>query len=227
MDTFAADRHRMVVEQIVRRGLHDPRLLEVLERVPRHAFVPEVDRLLAYEDSPLPIGFGQTFSQPYIVALMTSVLGLCGEEHVLEVGTGSGYQAAILAALARDVHTVELIPQLAARAEKSLCALGFENVHVHCADGSLGWPDAAPYDRIVVTAASPGVPPPLLDQLSDPGRMILPVEHVSAYQLLKLLTRNGKAIHETVISSVCFVPLRGEYGRKPRERSSSQGAPIT
>lgn len=216
----------MVVEQIARRGLHDPRLLEVLERVPRHVFVPEDDRFLAYEDAPLPIGFGQTISQPYIVALMTSALGLCGDEHVLEVGTGSGYQAAILAALVRDVHTVELIPQLAARAENSLCGLGFENVQVHCADGSLGWPDAAPYDRIVVTAASPGIPPPLLDQLSDQGRMILPVEHVHAYQLLKLLTRDGKAIHETVISSVCFVPLRGAYGRKPRERNPSQGAPI-
>ncbi len=204
----------MVKEQIWRRGLHEPHLLAAFERVPRHLFVPEDARFAAYDDSPLPIGYGQTISQPYIVALMTSVLALSGEERVLEVGTGSGYQAAVLACLVRDVHTVELIPKLSARAEALMRALGYANVHVHCGDGSLGWPEAAPYDCIVVTAASPGVPPPLLEQLADAGRLVIPVEHVHDYQLLKLVTRKGRDFEEKAISSVCFVPLRGVYGRK-------------
>jgi len=209
----------MVADQIRRRGLHDPRLLDALERVPRHLFVPESARFAAYDDSPLPIGFGQTISQPYIVALMTSVLHLCSKDRVLEVGTGSGYQAAVLACLVREIHTVELIPQLAAQSESVLRSLEYLNVHVHCGDGSLGWPEAAPYDAIIVTAASPGVPPPLLRQLTDGGRLVLPVEHSDDYQLLKLLTRTGEETRETVITSVCFVPLRGTYGRKPRERA--------
>jgi protein-L-isoaspartate(D-aspartate) O-methyltransferase len=219
VDSSALERHQMVLEQIRRRGLHDPQLLDAFEKVPRHLFVPEAARFAAYDDSPLPIGWGQTISQPYIVALMTSVLRLCGTDRVLEVGTGSGYQAAVLACLVREVYTVELIPQLAAQAETLLRGLECLNVHVHCGDGSLGWPEAAPYDCIVVTAASPGVPPPLLEQLADGGRLVIPVEHSYDYQLLKLLTRKGEELHENVISSVCFVPLRGTYGRKPQSRA--------
>ncbi len=214
MDALADERHQMVVDQIRRRGLHDARLLEAFEKVPRHLFVPADVQFAAYDDSPLPIGSGQTISQPYIVALMTSVLGLCGDECVLEVGTGSGYQAAVLACLVRTVHTVELIPGLAARAATLLQDLQYCNVHVHCGDGSLGWAEAAPYDCVVVTAASPGVPPPLLEQLRDGGRLVIPVEHSHGYQLLKLVRRHENEFDEKVISSVCFVPLRGVYGRK-------------
>lgn len=213
-DELELERRRMIAEQIAARGLHDSRVLDAFQQVPRHVFVPEEYRFAAYDDSPLPIGWGQTISQPYIVALMTSVLGLCGDERVLEVGTGSGYQAAVLSCLAREVHTVELIPQLAARAEATLRDLGFLNAYVHCADGSLGWPAEAPYDCILVAAASPGVPPPLLEQLNDRGRLILPVEHNSEYQLLKLITQTEDGVVERVINTVCFVPLRGAYGRK-------------
>ncbi len=214
VESLAAERHQMVMEQIRRRGLHEARLLEAFEKVPRHLFVPTDERFAAYDDSPLPIGFGQTISQPYVVALMTSVLRLCGDECVLEVGTGSGYQAAVLACLVRVVHTVELIPKLAARAEALLQDLEYVNVHVHCGDGSLGWPEAAPYDCVVVTAASPALPPPLLEQLREGGRLVIPVEHSHGYQLLKLVTRRAEEFDEKVISSVCFVPLRGTYGRK-------------
>ncbi len=212
----------MVVEQIEARGLHDPRVLEAFERVPRHLFVPDEYRFAAYDDSPLPIGRGQTISQPYIVALMSSVLGLCGDERVLEVGTGSGYQAAILSMLAAEVHTVELVPQLAETAEVVLRDLRLDNVHVHVGDGSMGWVAAAPYDCILVAAAAPGIPPPLLEQLKDRGRMVLPVEHNADYQLLKLVSRTEHGLVERVVSSVCFVPLRGAYGRV-RGNSSTVG----
>ena len=218
MDAIESERHQMVIEQIRRRGLDDPRVLEAMEKVPRHLFVPESARSSAYDDWPLPIGLGQTISQPYVVALMTSMLQLKAKDRVLEIGTGSGYQAAVLACVAWEVHTVELIPQLAAQAEMLLRRLEYCNVRVHCGDGSLGWPDAAPYDCIIVTAASPGVPPPLLEQLEVGGRLVIPVESAHDYQLLKLLTRAEGKINETVISSVCFVPLRGVYGRHPKER---------
>lgn len=216
MDLLMDARHEMITHQIVARGLQDPRLLEALKRVPRHLFVPEEFRFAAYDDSPLPIGFNQTISQPYIVALMTSVLDLRGDERVLEVGTGSGYQAAILGCLASEVHTVELIPELAFRAEGLLRELGYSNLHVHCGDGSLGWPDGAPYDCILVAAAAPSVPPPLVDQMRCDGRLVLPVEHAHGYQLLKLVTRHNDRTVEKVISNVCFVPLRGAYGRRQR-----------
>ncbi len=204
----------MVAQQLRARGLGDSRLLEAFERVPRHLFVPEEFRFAAYDDSPLPIGLGQTISQPYMVALMTMVLGLDGHEQVLELGTGSGYQAAILGCLAHDVQTVELIPELAFRAEALLRDLEFSNIHVQCGDGSFGWPAAAPYDCIVVTAAAPSVPPPLIEQLRCDGRLVIPVEHSHGYQLLKLVQRQDERTSEKVISNVCFVPLRGAYGRK-------------
>jgi protein-L-isoaspartate(D-aspartate) O-methyltransferase len=214
VDRFSEERRRMVRDQISRRGLHDPRLLATLSDVPRHLFVPDPSLLAAYEDCPLPIGFGQTISQPYIVALMTSLLELRSDACVLEVGTGSGYQAAILGRLTREVHTVELVPQLAVAAEERLKQLEYTNVFVHLGDGSLGWPAAAPYAGIIVAAAAPAVPAPLLEQLADGGRLVIPVENGEGYQLLKVETRRGNDTLEETITSVAFVPLRGQYGRR-------------
>ncbi|RME88995.1 MAG: protein-L-isoaspartate(D-aspartate) O-methyltransferase [Anaerolineae bacterium] len=210
-DEYVLERERMVEEQIAARGLRDPRLLAAFESVPRHLFVPEDMRHLAYADGPLPIGFGQTISQPYIVALMTDLLKLKGTERVLEVGTGSGYQAAILAHMAAEVHTVEIIPELAARAEKVLRELGLENVHCHLGDGSLGWDEAAPYDGILVAAAAPDVPETLLNQLSDGARLVLPVGG-RGFQELECWERRGKKFKRRAITPVAFVPLRGKHG---------------
>jgi protein-L-isoaspartate(D-aspartate) O-methyltransferase len=210
---FTLARRYMVDEQIARRGLREPRLLAALGEVPRHLFVPEEYRFAAYDDCPLPIGFGQTISQPYIVALMTSLLELRGAERVLEVGTGSGYQAAILGRLAGEVHTIEFVPELALRAEKLLRELRFTNVHVHSGDGSLGWPQDAPYAGIVVTAAPAQVPRPLLEQLEEDGRLVLPVGG-SGFQLLEFWRRRRKKFAHQVITAVAFVPLRGKYGKK-------------
>jgi protein-L-isoaspartate(D-aspartate) O-methyltransferase len=203
----------MVAGQIARRGLQDPRLLAVMESVPRHRFVPPDDLAYAHADGPLPIGHGQTISQPYIVALMTDLLQLTASRRVLEVGTGSGYQAAVLAGLAAEVHTVEVIPELARRAEETLSGLGYSNVHVHPGDGSLGWLEAAPYDGILVAAAAPEVPPPLLDQLAEGGRLVLPVGSRGFQQLEVWERKGGKFTCERNIA-VAFVPLRGEHGWK-------------
>ncbi len=208
---FELERKRMVVEQIAGRGLHDPRLLAAFEAAPRHLFVPKEYRQHAYADAPLPIGHGQTISQPYIVALMTNLLELTGNERVLEVGTGSGYQAAILSQLAAEVHTVEIISELARESERVLREIGCANVHVHLADGSLGWLEAAPYDAILVAAAAPSAPQPLLDQLADGGRMVLPVGG-QGYQELEVWVRDGEAFQQRSVIAVAFVPLRGEHG---------------
>ncbi len=208
-DQFEFDRHQMVEEQIIGRGLRDQRLLSAFESVPRHLFVPQEDRQLAYADGPLPIGLDQTISQPYIVALMTSLLKLEGNERVLEVGTGSGYQAAILSHLAGEVHTIEYLPQLAARAKQLLS--GYLNVFCHVGDGSLGWQESAPYDGIIVTAAAPETPQVLLDQLKDDGRLVIPIGR-RGYQKLELWTRRGDKFDCDELIEVAFVPLRGEYG---------------
>jgi protein-L-isoaspartate(D-aspartate) O-methyltransferase len=209
--SYERERLRMVKEQLSRRDIRDARVLEAMSTVPRHLFTPEEYRDLAYSDGPLPIGERQTISQPYIVALMTEMLELQGDENVLEVGTGSGYQAAVLAHLARQVHTVERHQALAQRAEQVLGRLAFENVFVHIGDGSLGWPDAAPYQGVIVTAAAPRSPQPLLDQLADGGRMVIPVGGMSG-QFLELWRRQGDLFaHETTLP-VAFVPLRGEHG---------------
>ena len=213
---FSSQRERMVRWQIERRGISTPRVLAAFRSVPRHCFVRREDWPDAYEDRPLPIGLGQTISQPYIVALMTDLLRLQGGESVLEIGTGSGYQAAILAALAGLVHTIERHPALAEHARRTLAELGIENVVVHCADGSLGWPEAAPYAGILVTAAAPAVPKPLLEQLVEGGRLVLPVGP-SGYQVLQVWQREGGTwTHEEIIP-VAFVPLRGQYGWKEEE----------
>ncbi len=211
MDEYDRERARMVDEQIARRGLRDPRLLAAMRAVPRHRFVPPDELEWAYSDGPLPIGHGQTISQPYIVALMTDLLHLAPGARVLEVGTGSGYQAAILAHMAAEVHTVEVIPALAHRAEKVLAELGLTNVRVHVGDGSLGWPEAAPYDGILVAAAAPDVPPPLLDQLAEGGRLVLPVGS-RGFQELQVWERRAGQLHCERGISVAFVPLRGEHG---------------
>jgi protein-L-isoaspartate(D-aspartate) O-methyltransferase len=202
---FQKLRERMVQEQLGIRGISDQGVLAAMRKVERHKFVPENVRHLAYEDSPLPIGQGQTISQPYIVALMTEVLRLQGKEKVLEIGTGSGYQAAILAELTGEVYTIELIPELAKAAEKLLSSLGYKNIHVKCGDGYAGWPEAAPFDCIIVTCAPQEIPPALLEQLAEEGRMVIPVGIV--HQELKLVTKkNGNVTTQDVIP-VRFVPM--------------------
>ena len=204
----------MLTEQIEARGLHEPRLLAALEAVPRHLFVPEAYRAHAYEDRALTIGSGQTISQPYMVAFMTHLLDLKGDERVLDVGTGSGYQTAILAQLAREVHTIEYLPQLAESAEKSLGSLGLQNIHFHTGDGSLGWPDAAPYQGIIVAAAAPSAPKPLLEQLSDGGALVIPIGMTREDQVLQVWRRNGDQFESRDVFGVAFVPLRGKHGRQ-------------
>ena len=213
MDAYESDRKEMVNRQIAGRGLRDPRLLAAFESVPRHLFVPEEYRQHAYADGPLSIGYGQTISQPYIVAFMTHLLELTGNERVLEVGTGSGYQAAILSHLAAEIHTVEMIPELFAQAERTLSELDCANVHCHLADGSLGWADAAPYDGILVTAAAPSAPQALLSQLAEDGRLVLPVGD-RGYQELEIWQKENGEIKCRPSLGVAFVPLRGEYGWK-------------
>ena len=212
MERFTIQRERMVETQIRRRGISDTRVLDALRRVPRHVFVPNAARGESYEDTPLSIGHGQTISQPYIVALMTSALDLRGCELVLEIGTGSGYQTAILSCLAREVHTIEILPQLAERAARLLRHLGCTNTRVHIGDGSLGWPENAPYDAILVAAAAPRVPAPLRDQMVDGGRLLLPVAADGGLHLLTLIRKQSRSYSEQVLASVCFVPLLGAYG---------------
>lgn len=204
-------RKRMVANQLAGRGFTNPHLLAAFESVPRHLFVPEASRPHAYADSALRIGSGQTISQPYIVALMTDLLELNGDERLLEVGTGSGYQAAILGQLAGEVHTVEILSELAKRAESLLRELGYANVHVHVGDGSLGWPVAAPYAGILMAAAAPKVPQLLLAQLMDGGRLILPVAE-DHRQLLEVWRRHGAEYTRRIVTEVAFVPLRGKSG---------------
>lgn len=211
IDPFAERRRRMVRNQIAARGIADARVLAAMERVPRHLFVDEALWGEAYEDHPLPIGYGQTISQPYIVALMTSLLGLTAGGRALEVGTGCGYQAAVLAELSGEVHTIEYRPELAARAAATLASLGYGAVHVHVGDGSLGCPFAAPFDAILVAAAAPRVPPPLLAQLSDGGRLVIPVGERGA-QSLEVWEKAGEALTCQISIPVAFVPLKGVHG---------------
>ncbi|MBI3173533.1 MAG: protein-L-isoaspartate(D-aspartate) O-methyltransferase [Chloroflexi bacterium] len=209
---FLQERMDMVARQLHRRGILDARVLTAFGAVPRHWFVPEEFRDQAYEDCPLPIGHGQTISQPFIVAYMLQMLDLNGTERVLEVGTGSGYAAALLAHLAREVHTVELEAVLAERARGVLSALHAGNVFVHMGDGSLGWMESAPYEAILVSAAATDVPQSLLEQLTDPGRMILPVGGRGG-QHLELWRRSADAFACESLLPVAFVPLRGGSDR--------------
>jgi len=205
---FKAMREKMVENQIRARGVKDPRVLAALLKVERHRFVPEKYLDSAYSDQPLPIGEGQTISQPYIVGLMTELLALNGNEKVLEIGTGSGYQAAILAELAKEVYTIEIIESLASTAKKRLSELGYQNITVKAGDGYLGWPEAAPFDAIIVTAAPDHLPKPLIEQLKEGGRMVVPVGTYTQ-ELKKIVKRSGKM--ETIdVIPVLFVPMTGE-----------------
>ena len=203
---MAFRRADMVEDQIVRRGIRDPRVLEALRKVERHRFVPETEWPGAYGDHPLPIGEDQTISQPYIVALMTEAIALRGGERVLEVGTGSGYQTAILAELAAEVYSVELAPSLAEEARARISALGYRNVEIRRGDGTRGWPERAPFDAILVAAAPAQVPEPLLEQLGERGRLVIPVGVQE--QVLELYTREGEGVRKERLTTVRFVPLR-------------------
>ncbi len=211
---FAARRKAMVAFQIAARGVRDARVLSAMAEIPRHLFVPAESVDQAYEDHPVPIGAGQTISQPYVVAFMTECLKLRGDEKVLEVGTGSGYQAAVLGRLAASVFTVEIEAGLARRAAALLERLGFANVHVRAGDGFFGWPGEAPFDAVMVTAAAPEVPPALFSQLAEGGRLIIPLGDPAAFQRLTVITkRAGKPLVERVLE-VRFVPMTGEILKK-------------
>lgn len=206
-------RHAMVHSQIHARGIDNERVLAAMRKVPRHLFVPESVRDSAYEDRPLPIGEGQTISQPYIVALMTDLARPRAGERVLEIGTGSGYQAAVLAELGPEVYTIEIVEPLAARATDLLRSLSYAKVHTRVGDGYRGWPEKAPFDAIVVTAAPETIPQPLKDQLRVGGRLVIPVG--ASNQELRLVTRTKDGFHEERVIPVRFVPMTGE-AQRPR-----------
>lgn len=216
-------RNDMVERQIAARGIRDPRVLEAMRTVPRHLFVPPSEEASAYDDRPLPIGSGQTISQPYVVAFMAEQLRLTGKEKVLEIGTGSGYSTAILAALATKVFSIEIRPELARQAKEHLEKLGVKNVELRAADGYRGWPEEAPFDAILVTAAPERIPPPLLEQLAPEGRMVIPVG--AFYQELKVIKRQGGGYSEKSVLPVRFVPFVGEAEGAPppaRDPGTSQ-----
>jgi protein-L-isoaspartate(D-aspartate) O-methyltransferase len=208
---YEKEREQMVESQLALRGIKDRRVLDAMRQVPRHLFVPKGTRSLAYCDGPLPIGQGQTISQPYIVALMTELLELTGGEKVLEVGTGSGYQAAILSLLVCQVYTIERHVALAEQAEKVLAQLGYDNVVIRVGDGTLGWPEHSPYEAIIVTAAAPDVPQTLTEQLADRGRLVAPVGSRWS-QVLAKVKRQGATLTKEHLTAVAFVPLVGKYG---------------
>ncbi len=214
--SYAILRRKMVDEQIVRRGVKDRAVLSAMRSVPRHEFVPEEYRLSAYEDRPLPIGEDQTISQPYIVALMTELLELEGEERILEVGTGSGYQAAVLAEIAREVYTIEILKKLADSAQERLDRLFYRNIHVRHGDAYPGWPEKAPFDGIIVTAAPRRIPQPLVDQLVDGGRLVVPMGDF--YQDLMVIMKKDGLDQRRVIP-VRFVPMTGQVEAAEKEKS--------
>ena len=204
-ESLRARRLAMVAEQIEARGVRDPRVLESMREVPRHRFVPAQLVDSAYNDTPLPIGYGQTISQPYIVAYMSAALRVAPQHRVLEIGTGSAYQAAVLGELAKEVYTIEIVPELARQAARTLETLGYRNVHTREGDGYLGWPEAAPFDRIIVTAAPEHVPQPLVDQLAVGGRLVIPVGTSSQRMTIIQKTEKGVVRQQTI--AVRFVPL--------------------
>ncbi|MGC8966096.1 MAG: protein-L-isoaspartate(D-aspartate) O-methyltransferase [Caldimicrobium sp.] len=212
-DIYRVARERMVETQIKARGIKDERVLKAMLKVPRHLFVPSSLRDQAYGDFPLPIGEGQTISQPYIVALMTEALELKGKERVLEIGTGSGYQTAILAELATWVYTIEKYSTLQEKAKAILFELGYKNISFKIGDGTLGWQEAAPFDAIIVTAAAPQIPLPLIEQLAEGGRIVIPVGDEFSQVLVKGIKKGG-TLHTKSLEPVRFVKLVGEYGFK-------------
>jgi len=206
-DPFVSEREDMVREQIVERGIEDKSVISAMKKVPRHLFVPEESRSKAYEDSPQLIGEGQTISQPYIVALMTELLELEGNERVLEIGTGSGYQAAVLAEIAEEVYTIEIMPSLHESARKTLSDLGYLNIVLKQGDGYVGWEEHAPFDAIVVTAAAPHIPQPLISQLADGGILVIPVGGTIDFQTLQKVKKVGDRLKIDKITPVRFVPF--------------------
>jgi protein-L-isoaspartate(D-aspartate) O-methyltransferase len=213
---FEAALRAMIETQIERRGVRDARVLGAMRAVPRHAFVPPDLRSQAYEDAPLPIGGGQTISQPYMVAAMTAALKLTGNERVMEVGGGCGYQAAVLSKLGREIVTLEYRAELAAATAKRLAEMHYDNIHVHCGDGTLGLPEMAPFEAILVAAGAPCVPPPLLAQLAEGGRIVIPVGNLDSQELLLIecIERKRDIFQTTVLDSCRFVPLVGAHGWK-------------
>jgi len=215
---FRLERHRMVEEQIRTRGVSSPSVLEALRTVPRHCFVPAAFRAEAYDDHPLPIGMGQTISQPYIVGLMTELLDLSPDDRVLEIGTGSGYQAAVLSRIVKEVYTVEIIPELAKEASRRLSELGYDNIHIRVGDGNEGWAEHAPYNAVIVTAAAPRVPPALIAQLSKGGRMCIPVGAGTFVQNLVVVTKDMQGVISTrPVIPVAFVPLKEGHGQEKKK----------
>jgi protein-L-isoaspartate(D-aspartate) O-methyltransferase len=218
----SARRHEMVERQIRARGIQSQRVLGAMESVPRHLFVPAAPAAEAYADSPLSIGAGQTISQPYMVAAMADALSLEGCEKVLEVGAGSGYQAAVLSLLAREVIAVESQPALADAARERLVRLGYKNVRIEAGDGSLGWPARSSsdglYDAILVTAGAPAVPPPLIEQLAEGGRLVIPIGAAEQQELVRIVKRDGRVTQESLLACR-FVPLLGRYGWHPSART--------
>jgi protein-L-isoaspartate(D-aspartate) O-methyltransferase len=211
MDEYEVERGRMVADQIRRRGVGDPNVLNVMRRVPRHEFIQGTGREKAYEDHPVPIGESQTISQPYMVAIMTELLGLTGTERVLEIGTGSGYQTAVLCECADRVFSIERFPRLSARARTTLTALGYDNVEFRVRDGTKGWPEEAPFDAILITAAAPAAPPSLLAQLADPGVLVIPVGPPGVQELVSIHRKDGRD-EERIHFKCSFVPLVGLEG---------------
>lgn len=210
-DPFEALRRRMVDEQLAGQGIRDGRVLEAFRKVPRHVFVPESEAAQAYENHPVPIGQGQTISQPYMVAVMTQALALQGGERVLEIGSGSGYQTAILKAVGGDVYTVERLPELSERARRNVERAGYFGVHYRTGDGTRGWPEEAPFDRVVVTAGAPSLPLSLVEQLRDGGSMVIPVGGEEEQELLLVRREQGRVSRERICTCV-FVKLWGEEG---------------
>ena len=211
IQSYAGQRRKMVEEQLVERGINDLRLLEVVSRVPRHLFVQESLQHRAYGDTPLPIGENQTISQPYIVGAMTEALDLKGEERVLEIGTGSGYQTAIIAELCRQVFTIERLNNLSRKAQNVLESLNYMNIVFKMFDGTYGWPDQAPFDAILITASAPEIPGSLVKQLGDGGRLVAPIGEADKQKLV-VLTKNGDRVSRRDLGDCKFVPLIGKYG---------------
>ncbi|MFC1484325.1 protein-L-isoaspartate(D-aspartate) O-methyltransferase [Candidatus Neomarinimicrobiota bacterium] len=210
-EKFAEQRQAMVARQLAARDIHDAKVLDAMRTVPRHRFVPSDERRNSYADRPLPIGYGQTISQPYIVAYMCQMAGVDASSRVLEVGTGSGYHASVLAQIADTVYTIEIVPELAVRAKEAIESLGYGNLVPRHADGYYGWPEAAPFDAIVVTAAPNHIPPPLIEQLAEGGRMVIPVGNPFFTQFLVLVEKKNGKVTSRQLLPVRFVPLTGGH----------------
>ncbi|HMB31994.1 MAG TPA: protein-L-isoaspartate(D-aspartate) O-methyltransferase [Desulfohalobiaceae bacterium] len=212
-NNFQTERERMVRSQIENRGVTNPLVIKAMRTVPRHEFMPEDVQDMAYTDRPLPLGQGQTISQPYIVAFMTQSLRLCGGEKVLEIGTGLGYQAAVLSQIASEVYSIEYLAELEARARNLLTYLGYNNVHLKLGDGTLGWPEMSPFDGIIVTASGPDIPDSFKEQLAVGGRLVMPVgEYRFGQTIIRLTKGTGGHFQEERLLDVAFVPLQGKFG---------------